>query len=241
MSECISHSLPKMVMISVIVCDIWQNSILFINRYKIIFCMVAMATSRVRKKLHLSKYYNLNDRLSFYIALKGISKLWFFSQNLEDIFGVLHQCIMTVIPYQLHIICGSGIWFCSHLGNRTTHSTQSIISTRAGRQPGSQGRHIYQSVPETVFQLNNLRPWKMSIMRQSASTSGDYDQQTCTIPLTNCKFKPSVNEIGHIVLINIRHDMDIERLLSFLKGQIFNDLGHIIFDKSYEIQLHYTL
>ena len=69
--------------------------------------------------------------------------------------------------------------------------------------------------------------------------SGDYDQQTCTIPQTDFKFKPSVNEIGHIGVINIRHDMDIEWLLSFLKGQIFNDLGHIIFDESYKIQLHY--
>ena len=48
--------------------------------------------------------------------------------------------------------------------------------------------------------------------------SGDYDQQTCATPQTDVKFKTSVNEIGHIVLINIRHDMDIEWLLSFLKG-----------------------
>ena len=69
--------------------------------------------------------------------------------------------------------------------------------------------------------------------------SGDYDQQTCATPQTDVKFKTSVNEIGHIVLINIRHDMDIEWLLSFLKGQIFKNLGHIIFDKSYKIELHY--
>ena len=53
--------------------------------------MVAMAISSGRKIYTYRKKYNLDIRSSFYHALQGISE--FFSQNLEDIFGVVHQRI----------------------------------------------------------------------------------------------------------------------------------------------------
>ena len=93
----ISHS-TKMGIISFIVYAIWQKFPLCLNPYKIIFCMVAMATSVVRKVLlvrkhnldilygcHANKYgeknilvrkYNLDIRSSFHDGLKRISELW---------------------------------------------------------------------------------------------------------------------------------------------------------------------
>ena len=52
----------------------------------------------MHRKIMLVKKYNFDIRLSFYDALKRISEIWYLSQNLEEIFGLIDQRIRDEIP-----------------------------------------------------------------------------------------------------------------------------------------------
>ena len=73
-----------MVMISLIVCEIWQNTVFLKNLYKN-HILYGCHGNKYGQKKYTCQKYNLDTRLSFYDALKIISQLVFtkFGRHME--------------------------------------------------------------------------------------------------------------------------------------------------------------
>ena len=88
-------------MIYVMVCEIWQNLCSIHKSLKNHVLYGCHGNKHNQKNIY--KKYDLDTRFSFYDFWKGYKNFDFFKQNLEGIFGVIHQLIRDGIPYMIHL------------------------------------------------------------------------------------------------------------------------------------------